>query len=514
MLKPLGMLSGKSSRSSSMTSLHNLPLGSDIPPPIRRTREEENGQEKYENGARNFEKEEDFNPTHYQFMQQHFLGNIILKLVRDNTELAKKSNLKEMECYISEICTGFFKAMKLEDNKLQDKLAQSKTELENSLIQRDLNSHSINQEVAPPANFSPVPTLTSPARLAESMRLFPCRGSNKFSGHTKDNNMTIIEFLSGIRTAQNQCNLSEQEFKDMLLACTTGRAHLLLLEWINQGESIDAIYHNLALHFDRRLTPEEAKMQLAVYKAPKGQNLARIASHVMMLCNRASTALPPGAARSAYYNLECCHNLIKCLPPQSSQLVQTEYNSLSARLRRAAEITELLRALNVHRHNIDSDIKTNGTSNTIRSQRPPPKQNKSWPQASTYSVAFHTENTEIGNTRHAGTGQGFKNNTFKRGQHVAKNSGQSNYRQNMKPGQRRDNKFSSNHTTPQYCSLCGKKDHTFYKCPNMVSDEGSTVKVFPIQSTCMLCPNFVQPRLSHPSILCPYRKGGPFSKKQ
>jgi hypothetical protein len=34
----------------------------------------------------------------------------------------------------------------------------------------------------------------------------------------------------------------------------------------------------------------------------------------------------------------------------------------------------------------------------------------------------------------------------------------------------------------------------------------------PTLGTCTACPTSVNPRLNHPTLLCPYRKGGPFSK--
>jgi len=52
--------------------------------------------------------------------------------------------------------------------------------------------------------------------------------------------------------------------------------------------------------------------------------------------------------------------IIRSLPPQSSARVQSVYNTLSARLGRAATATELSKALNLDRHSIDIDIKLHG----------------------------------------------------------------------------------------------------------------------------------------------------------
>jgi hypothetical protein len=41
----------------------------------------------------------------------------------------------------------------------------------------------------------------------------------------------------------------------------------------------------------------------------------------------------------------------------------------------------------------------------------------------------------------------------------------------------------------------------------MVDGSGKVVQVMPCKDTCPLCPPSVNPRLSHPSYLCPYKNG-------
>jgi hypothetical protein len=102
---------------------------------------------------------------------------------------------------------------------------------------------------------------------SDCLRQFPTRP--KFGGTGKDGTMDIIEFLNAVNAAQEDCKLSEKEFKSMLLACSTGRPHSLLMEWIANGDDVPTIYHNLLLHFDKRISPETARLQLYSYKAPK-----------------------------------------------------------------------------------------------------------------------------------------------------------------------------------------------------------------------------------------------------
>jgi hypothetical protein len=64
----------------------------------------------------------------------------------------------------------------------------------------------------------------------------------------------------------------------------------------------------------------------------------------------------------------------------------------------------------------------------------------------------------------------------------------------------------------QYCSLCGAVDHLASSgCINMRDDKGAHVNIMPTHGTCNMCPMSVNPRLNHPTYLCPWRPGGPFS---
>jgi hypothetical protein len=71
--------------------------------------------------------------------------------------------------------------------------------------------------------------------------------------------MSDIEFLNTMQNAQDHFPLSEDEFIDKMLSCTTGLAHELLIEWKINGERVPTIYYNFLINFDKRLSPEEAK---------------------------------------------------------------------------------------------------------------------------------------------------------------------------------------------------------------------------------------------------------------
>jgi len=539
------MLSGRTSKSSSMQSLNNIFGGEDVPPPrhlevnvIENADQTGDPDDLQYSGLSS---DNSLNPTmQYNYTMNHPMGKIFVGLLKDNMQLADKTKLKSMEMSVQDLCTNFYNAMKLERNRTNNKINQTVAEIEANIIAKELNSHTINQSVEAPTNFSPVPTLLTPRQRAECMKLFPT-GNHKFSGQLKDKDMSIIEFLSMVKTAQAQCNLSEQEFKEMLLASTTGKAHLLLIEWLANNDDPAAIFHNLLLHFDRRITAEEARQQLNVYKAPKTANLAKVFSHIMLLEGRAITTLPQGPAREAPYNMEIVQTLIRSLPTTSAILVQNTYNQLSARLGRAAKADELSRALHPFRHAIDLDIKTNGAD-----QNKKPGNSRSFvkfvprnPKITSYAMAVK-QNIEPPKSRPANFRQNnfrnnerIKNNSHSRfgamnragtyygkttgfGQGASNNGSFSNRNSNnfRKFGPNKFNRFNNGRMNLNYCSLCGQKDHKSTDgCPNMRNDAGRQITIFPTHTTCSICPAHINPRLNHPAMACPYRKGGPFADK-
>ena len=472
----------------------------------------------------------DIDTEEYRFTQGHLLGAILLKLAHDNTALARKCHMREMETNIHDLCSDFQTSIQLEDNARIASAIKANMEENERQLQRELNNHVLHQEIEPPSYFSPTPTWTSPHKMADSLKIFPSR--NKFTGSSKDSNMTIVEFLSLVNTAQQQCRLSESEFKDALKQCTTGRAHILLLEWISNGLDMSSIYHNFTLHFDKRLTADEARIQINAYRAPRNSSFAEVLSHIMMLGSRISAVMPDENSRKASYNMEIINALIRCLPTTSSTLVRNTNSQLSARLGRSCEATELSRALNVFRSAIDTDIKTHGGEmNRGRATKPDnhgnKKRNPAWGQYSSYNLS-----STISKTFHP---RG--NNTTRLPPVRAKPT------RNFQPQQRpsalrltrtnvpykrftgsgstnfRSNNFRSNNRRPPQrprsnaltgCSLCGQQDHKASEgCNNMRTNDGKKYKTHPSYVTCSLCPGARKNTLNHPPQFCPFRKGGP-----
>ena len=327
--------------------------------------------------------------------------------------------------------------------------------------------------------------------------------------------MNVVEYLAIANGAQNILRLSEQEFLECLLGSVTGPAHSHMLSWLDQGEDVSSIYHLLGLHYDNRLTSNEAKKQLNYYKISKSSNLADGVAKILDLAARASTSIPAGPTRTALYNLEAAQSILRALPPASAAIANSVYNTLSAKLGCSANATELTRALNMHRINIDSDIRLNGyAGNGEKYKGNFGKQGKSRGGVHNKvlsvngTVDFATISPPVQTDGFPAT---FSLDSKPKGQgNNGKFKGQ---RKQSKGGAKTRHWANEGGPALHYCSLCGDWTHKAASgCRNMRDDSNKIVNVMPSHTTCNLCPMFVQPRLSHPAMYCPFRPNGIFAK--
>lgn len=498
------------------------------------------------------------------FTQNHPMGRILLDMTTEE-EKNKKSN-KNLK--IERLCQNFYEAMQIDSRNRERQFAQLIKQVEENLVKRELTSHTVSMDIRPPQCFAPKPTLHSMAQKNECLRLFPTR--NKFGNMSKDQSVDVVEFLYAMNSAHEACKISKDEFKEMLLACTTGKPHSLIRGWISSGYDIDTIYHYLQVHFDKRLSPQEASLQLKAYRAPKSSSLADVQAHLMELASRACSQIPEGPSRTALFDLELTQSLIRSLPTESQKQVQTKFNDLSAKQRRAATAAELSQALHSIRHIIDEDIKKNGVDRYDRSHsnfrnmkpfgrkirptgtpsgttKPLFKANASyvshyprnkWEMDDNYSIRDYDGPSYSYNSQYydlpkiyapktfatmsmpmkeitplSKTG---RNNENPRVNRFSKNlaSPKRSYNNGQRPivnGQQHKNGPPNSH----YCSLCGKRNNlASHGCPFMIDDNGKRISVLPTHNICSDCPAHINPRLNHPTPLCPYRKGGPFARRR
>ena len=500
----------------------------------------------------------------YEITRNHPMGRLLLKNLTDLTILAKKTNTKESEANISEFCLEFCAALDLEKDQLDEKIRENNKQLEKNLIDKELDSHKVNASFTPPQEWGKHPTLTSLSKITAANKAFP--GMGKFRGFNRDGYLNIIEFLTVLRTAQEQCKLSEKEFIEKMILASTGEAHEIISYCRDQNESIDDIYHNLIMRFDDRITVEEAKMRLQAFKASKNMNLAKVESQIMIWANRASAQYPIGDSRQAFYNLEACQALIRALPNSSQITAGTAYNSLTAKLQKAPTYSYFTRALNSHRAVIDKDLKQNGMEpgrfGKFNGRKPVALSRGSYnkinkrPNYSTYTVTMGSTGAEAGsqNTPYIKNipGGNYQSRTnFKpRGSYVTNYKSSANFtplntrgrgftgtRGNIPNRQYRKSypmrggatsgrptnlnnrnfskkKFTGRSNFPVNCSLCGYKNHKATDCRNIRDDGGNIKQIIPTMGTCNKCPANITVRLHHPEIYCPFRTpNGVFSRR-
>jgi len=521
----------------------------------------ERGEEEYEDfmnvqGPRtsDLDADADKNLRKYKdYTQKHPMGKLWLEILKGQTELNQKVGLKDMPLSVDDMCTSFYNWQLSENRRMQQKLRQSKQELEETIIDREFNAHLLNQAVEAPKEYSTFPALQNPRARGDCLKLLPS-GSNKFSGDPKG--MPILEYLFTLKAMQKSCNLSRDEFLEMMRYSTTGKAHMLLLRMIDHGKSVESIFHIFLSHYDKRMQPEAARTQLMAYRAPKSSDFARAEAHIEELAGRVVSNMPAGEVREAAYNAEIIAGLMRSLPPQSAILVINTNNELTAKMNKNPTADQLSRKLNMYRHAIDMDIKANGAADTrmgekrfnpIRTGSKIKKPNKfssyninaEISQAPTAYVAESQPQVwQVQSALNGAPKQNFKpfmknenkmsNNQGMRKPFSDKRPDYGKMQNNNKGTYNAGNKNSNGNQgsfnrgkgfqnrrfgkpgfrSKDYCSLCGKTDHRAAQgCPNMVDGSGKVVQVMPCKDTCPLCPPSVNPRLSHPSYLCPYKNG-------
>ena len=433
------------------------------------------------------------------YIQSQPVATLILDILTQITKHDIALGITESEMTVDSIATAFKMQAAADEEKRKVDVQQSSDIVKKDLLECELNSYIMNAEFVVPTEFAEHPSITSPQRRKEVLMNFPPR--HKFTGTgSKDGiqAMTLEEFLGAMARAQRDMNLSRQEFHDQLVNCSTGRAHALLLDWLDNDESTESIYHLLSVNFDKRISPEVAKTQLRDFKVTKDLSLAKIESLLTQLSSRAVSTLPPGESRKQLQNMEAIQALTRSLPAYSQNVVSTQFSLLSARRGKAVSFQELMRGLNVHRAGIDADIKSFGAEpkkNQGNQGKPSPSaknQKKGKNSFGTFAVDMAPKAMQPQENKQNYQGEGKK-----------------------KPdGKKFDGKKKGNGNPKPYCSLCGLSNHTAIKgCRNMLDDKGMPVLIDPVQSTCTACPPRISPRLNHPARLCPWRPLGIWNKK-
>ncbi len=495
---------------------------------------------------------------HLEYTRNNPLGSALLDIVADNLALHKKLKFKKTNLRVADLCTAFHDHMELEKDKLKKELATSSAETELKILDKELHAYRNNENLSPPSIYSSKNILNSAHARSEAIRIFPTK--NKYNGTENASGMNIHEFLSLVNAAQKQIMLSREEFLEFLLMCTTGKPHVLIQDWADNGDDIENIYINLFSHYDHRMAPETAREKLSAYKARKNSNLNKTVADIMQLALRAASTLPQGVARTASYNSEAVQALIRSLPPVSSDVASNKYFTISSRFQRPATFAELSRALAINAHTIDNEIAKlgappnystfgsknfhstggNGAYKSNRDKKSKPSGNAAYAvnvnpankrgnnrlnppnksasarhvQQSRQPNAYYNQNPSTNSRNSTGRGRNDNNGSTRANNGSTRNNGHTRSG-NGNNGNRNSGRYNSNSGSQgfrprNYCSMCGMKDHLAIDgCPHLVDDMGRPIQAHPCQTTCSECPRSVSPRLNHSAAYCPFRIGGP-----
>ena len=487
--------SSPSSRTSSNLSLNDLNLD-DIQPdpiiPIAIAKEPQN-----ELPANTEEV-----PSFYKnFTSNHPLGSLLLRLTSMNIELCKKANIPQQEIPdLAETCKDFVSAIRLERNKTHNNINNISSDIENSILNKELNYHSVNASIIPPTKFSPAPVIINASKLNEVLKAFPSKTNQKFNGLASGVN--IVEFLNNMNTGQEIMCLSKNEFLQMLLRCVSGKVYNLLSETINHEKDVSNIYHSMMCMFDTRLSSSNARKVLTAYKANRTSSLTKVQSYILEVASRIASALPAGQSRTSMFNLEANSALVRCLPSNSSVLVNNIINGLTAKLQRHPTFIEVTKCLSKYSDTIDSDIEKNGAIPN-RGNNYVNMNSKS--KYRVYSVRNngnfnrkHANNTNNNNYSNYNNNQRAQNRSMSFGNKKFRDSPKNEGAYNMNTN-RQENKGKGG----KYCSLCGDKTHTAADlCYKMRDDQHRLIQVIPTYKHCEVCLQKKGRKLFHPSTAC------------
>ena len=449
----------------------------------------------------------------YNSVNLNPLGKILIKLANKTNSVISKQKEKQELINIPSLCKAFNENLECEQKQFREKLEIEKTLLKEQILSNDLNYHLVAPLINAPAYYSPIDTLTSTARIADIVRLFP-RDRSRFSGLVSSNGqgVNICEFLYQMNLAQAKCKLSQKEFLERLVSCCTQEAHNFVRALVAEGDLPESIYSKLIIMYDKSPSPEQAKRLLIEYKVKRSENLAIAQAYILEKASLVAKMCSSEIERKLITNFEAIQALPRALPNRSEAEVQKQYRLLMAKLSRPPTFIELISVLAPLRVSIDEDIKTNGSFAKDFMARFQSKMPQLRFKTSTYATQYSP------NIR-----QNIGHNTYKA--YSSRGKVTSNYT-NRKPTYTVNNINTSSNFKNQFinknlnCLLCGRMGHTSsMSCYQLRDSQGRNVpNVSPSQVPCSICLKQNGTRLFHPEQYCftknrfPAKRGN-FNKK-
>ena len=396
--------------------------------------------------------------------------------------------------------------MHMANNQLADRLGDMERWKREKALTSVYDNVMYVTQIKPPEVFGAERRLKTPADLTTAYKLFP-RGKERFSGD-KGSSFTVQEYLETLNEIQDYLKLSEDEFKSRMIASCTGKAHELLSQWKNKGYSVQQMYYNLYLNFNKQDNAESAHTKLEQFKAYKNKSSAEVESTIAQLGLRASQIVPHGEARNSVYDYICVSTYLKSLPDSVQAFVRAKYNDLATELKRQPTFSELSQLLDPHRYYLDSEIKRHGTNgkgkdkgHDVQTVNYVGKEDKTANNKDKFGKKPKEgwkpkkPHNSSDSDKSSPSKENNKEKTEKKGK-FAKKSGK------FKKSEKSDKDKSKHLMRVKICTMCGETGHLASEgCPNIRDDQGFVVLVTSTYGPCGIC----KKGRHHPERYCPER---------
>lgn len=436
-------------------------------------------------------------------------------------------------------------------NKLERELemAEEGRKIEKRMRERKLEPTMLLQKYFPPKNFAPRDTLQDSHRSSTASRMFPKDGS-KFTGTA--NSPSLSEFLCNMEVAQNTCRLSEKEFKDRLLGCTSGNVHEFIYNALQLDYSLDHIYRLLEQMFDSSPSSGNAKLCLYHFRAPRTFTFNHVVSQIQWLSSIAANSSPNKEVNKISLSLEGCNALFRCMPTRSADEIEKKYHEYLNEFCVQGEMPNyavFVAYLSPLRNTFDRDLAENGceesemygglnlTTNMKKNLSRfllngdyimnSPNKDKSYKsnrmsklnKRSYYTRTVHavSNNPPPRKPKYV-TQKSFPSNKSTRGtyninqQRFAPQPFNRNARyQNGNFNLARNQKYDGNRKRPnKLCILCNENNHFAHEsCRFMKSPDGRRQVTLPTQTECSHCAQRFNIHVFHTEKLCPLKRNDP-----
>ena len=386
---------------------------------------------------------------------------------------------------VTSIIDTFKDLNQIEEDKLNNYLQNSTSQVKELITNQELSYHLINPKIAAPVKFSEHPSIKTTSKYIDLLKCYP-RNNARFTGE-RNSGPSLIEFIHIINELQERFVLSEQEFLARLLASTTKTAYTQLSFLIKQNDSVASIYDKMFALWDFSLNYDQARELLMTLKAKKTDTFSSIQSLVLQYSTIVGLACVNERDRQLMSNFEAISALPRCFPPKTNTLIRNQTRLLTGKLHRTPTYMELISFLNPYKPQIDIDISMNGIGSSNRDTKFPFSK-----PTNTEGPRFHSK-VPFNKTNNA-----YKPNNIYRVQSLNTTVPVNNNNNKHNNNFRQQNRFVNS----KKCLLCGGTNHTAAQtCYKMKLNNQTIANVSPTQKPCTICRKF-NLNLYHPETYC------------